>query len=60
MWPFENKNTQRGLSVFFIVVGLLIMIIKPLSNFINDIGLNAFMTGLIITFVGFFYFMDVQ
>mgnify|MGYP001563500984 FL=1 len=60
MWPFKNKNIQRGVSIFFIILGILIMIINPLSNIINDIGLNAFITGLIIAFAGFFYFMDIQ
>jgi len=60
MWPFKNKNTQRGLSIFFIILGILIMIIEPLSNILNNLGLNSFVTGLIIAFVGFFYFMDVQ
>lgn len=60
MWPFKNKNIQRGLSVFFIILGLLIMIVKPFSVIISNLGLNAFITGLIIAFAGFFYFMDVQ
>ncbi len=60
MFPFKNRNSQRGWSIFFIILGLLIMIVKPLSNIINNFGLNSFITGLIITFFGFFYFMDVQ
>ena len=60
MWPFKNKNIQRALSIFFIIIGLLIIIIKPLSEILSNFGLNAFITGLIITFAGFFYFMDVQ
>lgn len=60
MWPFKNRNTQRGWSIFFIILGLLILIIKPLSNTVGSLGLNSFITGLIIAFVGFFYFMDVQ
>lgn len=60
MFPFKNKNTQRGWSIFFIILGVLIMIVKPLSNLINNLELNAFITGLIISFVGFFYFMDIQ
>ena len=60
MWPFKNNNTQRGWSIFFIILGVLIMIIKPLSNIVDNFGLNAFVTGLIIAFVGFFYFMDIQ
>jgi NADH:ubiquinone oxidoreductase subunit 3 (subunit A) len=60
MWPFKNKNIQRGVSIFLIIIGILIMIITPLSNIINNLGLNAFITGLIIAFVGFFYFMDIQ
>lgn len=60
MWPFKEKKTQRGLSIFFIILGLLIMIVKPLANVVNNIGLDSFVTGLIIAFAGFFYFMDVQ
>ena len=61
MWPFgKNKNAQRGWSITFIILGLLIMVVKPLSAIINNIGLNSFITGLIIAFVGFFYFMDIQ
>ncbi len=60
MFPFKNKNNQIIWSIFFIVLGVLIMIIKPLSNFVDSLGLNAFITGLIIAFIGFFYFMDVQ
>lgn len=60
LFPFEKKNTQRGWSIFFIILGLLIMIIKSLSNIINNIGLNPFITGLLIAFAGFFYFMDIQ
>lgn len=60
MWPFRNKNTQRGWSIFSIVLGILIMIVEPLNNIVDKIGLNSFVTGLIIAFAGFFYFMDVQ
>ncbi len=60
MFPFRNKNTQRGWSIFSIILGILIMIINSLSNLINNLGLNSFITGLLIAFVGFFYFMDVQ
>jgi len=60
MFPFRNPNTQRVLSIIFIIFGVLIMISKPLSNLIDSIGLNAFVTGLILAFVGFFYFMDIQ
>ena len=60
LFPFKNKNYQRAWSVFFIILGILIMIVKPLSNFIENLGLNAFVIGLILAFVGFFYFMDVQ
>ena len=60
LFPFKSKGVQRIWSIIFIIVGLLIMIIKPLSNIINNIGLNSFITGLMITFAGFFYFMDVQ
>ena len=60
MWPFKNKNTQRGWAIFFIIFGLLILIVKPMSVFIGNLGLNSFITGLIIAFAGFFYFMDVQ
>ncbi len=60
LFPFKNKNSQRVWSIIFIIIGLLIMIIKPLSNIIDSIGLNSFITGLIITFAGFFYFMDIQ
>ena len=55
-----KKNTQRGVSIALIIIGLLIMIIKPLSNLLGNFGLNSFITGLIIAFAGFFYFMDVQ
>ena len=60
MWPFKNKNTQRAVSVLFIILGILIMIVKFLSDLINTLGLNSFITGLVIAFAGFFYFMDVQ
>ena len=60
MWPFRNKSTQRGWSIFVIILGLLIMIVKPISNIIDNLKLNPFITGLIIAFVGFFYFMDIQ
>ena len=60
MWPFKKKNAQRGVSIAFIIVGLLIMIVKPLSDLVGKVGLNSFITGLMITFAGFFYFMDVQ
>lgn len=60
MFPFKNKNNQRALSIIFIILGILIMIAKPLFNLIENLGLNAFITGLILAFVGFFYFMDVQ
>ncbi len=60
MWPFKNKNTQRGISIFLIIIGILIIIIRPISSILNNTGLNAFITGLIISFVGFFYFMDIQ
>jgi len=60
MWPFKNKNTQRGWSIVLIILGILIMIVRPLSNLISSLGLNSFITGLIIAFAGFFYFMDVQ
>ena len=61
MFPFKkNKNMQRGFSIFFIIFGLLIMIAKPLSNIVNNLGLNSFITGLIIAFLGFFYLMDIQ
>lgn len=60
MWPFTNKDAQRGWSIFFIILGLLIMIVKPLASLVDSIGLNSFVTGLIIAFAGFFYFMDIQ
>ena len=60
LFPFKNKNTQRGWSIFLIILGLLIMIIKPLSNIVGNFGLNSFITGLLIAFAGFFYFMDIQ
>jgi len=60
MLPFRNKNTQRGWSIFFIILGILIMIVKPLANIFNSLGLNSFITGLLIAFAGFFYFMDIQ
>ncbi len=60
MFPFKNKNTQRVWSIVFVIVGVLIMIIKPVSGIVEKIGLNAFITGLILAFVGFFYFMDIQ
>lgn len=60
LFPFKTKNTQRGVSIFFIILGLLIMIVKPLSEIVNNFGLNSFITGLIIAFAGFFYFMDIQ
>ena len=60
MWPFKNKNIQRGVSIFFIILGFLIMIARPLSRLIDTFGLNSFITGLIIAFAGFFYFMDIQ
>lgn len=60
MFPFKKKNTQRGFSIIFIILGLLIMIVKPLSEIVSNFGLNSFITGLIIAFMGFFYFMDVQ
>lgn len=60
LFPFKKKNTQRGLSIFFIILGFLIMIVKPLSNIIDNLGLNSFITGLLIAFAGFFYFMDIQ
>lgn len=60
LFPFKKKDTQRAWSIIFIIVGLLIMIIKSLSNVINSIGLNSFITGLIIAFAGFFYFIDIQ
>lgn len=60
MWPFKNRNVQRGWAIFFIILGLLIMVVKPLANIVSTIGLNSFVTGLIIAFAGFFYFMDIQ
>ena len=60
LFPFRKERTQRAWSVFFIVLGVLIMIVGPLSRFIQNLGLNAFVIGLILAFVGFFYFMDVQ
>jgi hypothetical protein len=60
IWPFKNKNNQRIWSVLFIVIGLLIMLVTPLSKLISTLGINSFILGLIITFAGFFYFMDVQ
>jgi len=60
LFPFREKNTQRGWSIFLIILGLLIMIVKPISNIINSLGLNSFITGLLIAFAGFFYFMDLQ
>ncbi|MBS3079906.1 hypothetical protein J4221_00380 [Candidatus Pacearchaeota archaeon] len=60
MFPFRNPNIQRAWSIVFIILGVLIMIAKPLYSLIESIGLNAFVTGLILAFVGFFYFMDVQ
>jgi len=60
LFPFKKKDSQRLWSIVFIIMGLLMMIIKPLSNIIDNIGVNSFITGLIITFAGFFYFMDIQ
>ena len=60
LFPFKKVNTQRGLSVFFIILSILIMIVKPLSNIVDSFGLNSFITGLLITFAGFFYFIDIQ
>ena len=60
LFPFKKKDAQRSWSIILIILGLLIMIIKPLSSIIDNIGLNSFITGLIIAFAGFFYFMDIQ
>jgi hypothetical protein len=60
MFPFKKESTQRGSSVFFIILGILIMVVRPLSNIIDSLGLNSFIVGLLITFAGFFYFMDIQ
>ena len=54
LFPFKNKNTQRVLSIILIIIGLLIMIVKPLSNRIDSVGLDSYLIGLIISFVGFF------
>ena len=60
----QRKRQDIGgfvlISIFFIILGLLIMIVKPLSEIISKLGLNSFITGLIVAFVGFFYFMDIQ
>lgn len=60
MWPFKRKDTQKLLSVIFIIMGLLLMTVKPISEAVDSIGLNSFIIGMIIAFVGLFYFMDVQ
>ena len=60
LFPFKKKNTQRGWSIFLIILGLLIMIVKSISEIINNLGLNSFITGLLMAFAGFFYFMDIQ
>ena len=60
LFPFKKRSTQRVWSIVFVIVGLLILIIKPLSSIIDGIGFNSFITGLILAFAGFFYFMDIQ
>ena len=58
-FPFKNKNMQRGWAIFLVIVGMLIMIVKSISNFVDNLGINAFITGLIIAFLGFFYLIDL-
>ena len=61
LWPFHKKRIQRLTSVITIIIGIMLMITTPAGfKLYAGITISGFVIGLIIAFVGFLYFMDVQ
>jgi len=60
MFPFNNKRNQTFGSLIFILTGLLMIIIKPVTNIIESIKLDSFFTGIILLFLGLFYLIEAQ
>ena len=60
LFPFKKEKTQRLLSVIFIITGILMMITRPITTIVDGIGINSFLTGLILSFLGFFYLIEAQ
>lgn len=60
MYPFNRRRTQRNTSILFMIVGALLMISTPIIRISNSITLSGFIAGLLVFFLGFLYFLDVQ
>ena len=60
LFPFNNNRVQRIWSMIFILTGLLMIIVKPITMMVEAIRLNSFITGVILSFLGFFYLIEAQ
>ena len=58
--PFKNEQMQRLCSVLVLILGVLLMIAENIRVIhLAGIAINMFVVGVIVAFIGFFYFMDV-
>lgn len=54
MWPFKKDKTQKGISILFLIIGLILIFIPT-----NNIP-NSFIVGIILAVVGAIYLIDLQ
>ncbi|MEK6855454.1 MAG: hypothetical protein AABX73_04495 [Nanoarchaeota archaeon] len=60
LFPFRRKNSQKLGSVIAMIVGVLLMVSTPIIRLSNSFTISGFVSGVIITLLGFIYFLDVQ
>lgn len=60
LFPFKNKDSEKSFGFVFSIFGIVVMMLgfsNPNSYFIDNF-LSTSLTGLIIFFIGLFYFVD--
>lgn len=60
MYPFKNKDSEKSFGFVFSIFGLVVLMMginNPSSYIINNF-LSTTLFGLIVFFIGLFYFVD--
>jgi len=58
LFPFKNNGTQKVISAIVIIIGIL-LIISPTTVNIWVFNINTFIVGVIVTFFGGLYLIDI-
>ncbi len=60
LFPFMRKNSQKLGSTIAMIIGVLLMVSTPIIKLSKSFTISGFIVGVIVTLIGFVYFLDVQ